>query len=97
MVEAVAGRVPVLVDGGVRRGAHVLTALALGATAVMVGRPYVWGLAADGEAGVRTVAETLVHELRVSMALCGVTSLRDVPHDVVRERPLMRVDARAPP
>lgn len=87
VAEAVGGRVPVLVDGGVRRGWHVLTALALGASAVMIGRPYVWGLAADGEAGVREVVETLRHELEVSMALCGVTSVRDVPRDVVRERP----------
>lgn len=86
VVTAVAGRVPVLLDGGVRRGSDVLTALALGARAVMVGRPHIWGLAADGEAGVRTVVETLVNELRVSMALCGVTSVRDVPRDTVRER-----------
>ena len=84
VVQAVAGRVPVLVDGGVRRGSDVLTALALGARAVMVGRPYVWGLAADGQAGVRTVVETLVHELRACMALCGVTSVTEVPPDVIR-------------
>ncbi len=53
----------------------------------MVGRPYVWGLAADGVAGVRTVIETLVRELRVAMALCGVTSVADVPPDTVRVRP----------
>lgn len=87
VVDAVGGEVPVLLDGGVRRGSDVLTALALGARAVMVGRPYVWGLAADGSAGVRTVVETLVRKLRVSMALCGVTSVQDVPGDLVRERP----------
>ena len=87
IVDAVAGRVPVLIDGGIRRGTDVLTALALGARAVMVGRLYVWGLAADGASGVRTVVETLVRELRVAMALCGVTSVSDVPPDVVRERP----------
>lgn len=87
VVDAVGGEVPVLLDGGVRRGSDVLIALALGARAVMIGRPYVWGLAADGAAGVRTVVETLVQELRVSMALCGVTSVRDVPGDVVRARP----------
>jgi len=84
VVQAVAGRVPVLLDGGVRRGSDVLTALALGARAVMVGRPYVWGLAVDGQSGVRAVVETLVHELEICMALCGVTSVRDVPPDVVR-------------
>jgi 4-hydroxymandelate oxidase len=84
VVSAVGGRVPVLLDGGIRRGSDVLTALALGARAVMVGRPYVWGLAADGEAGVRSVVSTLVAELRVCMALCGVTSVRAVPAEVVR-------------
>lgn len=86
VVAAVSGRVPVLVDGGVRRGTDVLTALALGARAVLIGRPYVWGLAVDGEAGVRMVVETLVEELRVAMAMCGVTSVRDVPADAVRRR-----------
>jgi 4-hydroxymandelate oxidase len=86
VVEAVADRVPVLLDGGVRRGTDVLTALALGARAVLVGRPYVWGLAAQGADGVRTVVDTLVHELRVAMALCGVTSVSDVPRDTVRLR-----------
>lgn len=84
VVDAVGDRVPVLVDGGVRRGSDVLTALALGARAVMIGRPYVWGLAADGAAGVRAVVRTLVEELRVAMALCGVTSVASVPADAVR-------------
>lgn len=87
VVAAVDGRIPVLVDGGVRRGSHVLVALAMGARAVLVGRPYVWGLAVEGAAGVRSVVESLVHELRVSMALCGVTSASDVPADTVRRRP----------
>ena len=86
VVDAVASRVPVLLDGGIRRGTDVLTALALGARAVMIGRPYVWGLAVDGADGVRHVVDTLVRELRVAMALCGVTSVTDVPADVVRAR-----------
>jgi 4-hydroxymandelate oxidase len=84
VVAAVAGAVPVLVEGGVRRGTDVLVALAQGAAAVLVGRPYLWGLAADGAAGVQAVVETMVDELRTAMALCGVTSARAVPVDVVR-------------
>ena len=59
MVEAVAGRIPVLMDGGVRRGTDVAVALALGAEAVLVGRPALWGLAVDGEAGARWALEML--------------------------------------
>jgi 4-hydroxymandelate oxidase len=68
---AVAGRVPVLLDGGVRRGSDVAVALALGASAVGVGRPVVWGLAAEGEAGVRRVLATLRDEYDHTLALCG--------------------------
>ena len=71
VVEAVGGRVSVLVDGGVRRGTDVVKALALGASAVLIGRPYIWGLAAEGEAGVRRVYEMLREEFRLAMALCG--------------------------
>jgi 4-hydroxymandelate oxidase len=70
-VEAVAGRVPVLVDGGVRRGVDVVRALALGAEAVCIGRPVLWGLATAGEAGVARVLSILCHELDVALALCG--------------------------
>ncbi|MFZ3561244.1 alpha-hydroxy acid oxidase [Streptomyces sp. BH055] len=72
---AVAGRVPVLVDGGVRRGTDILKALALGASAVLVGRPYVWGLATNGAQGVRDVVDMLHRELSIAMALCGAPSL----------------------
>ncbi|MGC4948810.1 alpha-hydroxy acid oxidase [Streptomyces sp. DT224] len=71
VVAAVAGRAPVLLDGGVRRGSDVAVALALGARAVGVGRPVVWGLAADGEAGVRRVLATLRDEYDHTLALCG--------------------------
>ena len=57
VVEAVAGRIPVLLDGGVRRGSHVVKAVALGATACLIGRPHLWGLAVAGEAGVAQVLE----------------------------------------
>ncbi|MFI6026718.1 alpha-hydroxy acid oxidase [Amycolatopsis magusensis] len=71
VAEAVGGRIPVLVDGGIRRGSDVAIALALGATAVGVGRPVLWGLAAAGEAGVRQVLETLRDEYEHVRTLCG--------------------------
>jgi isopentenyl diphosphate isomerase/L-lactate dehydrogenase-like FMN-dependent dehydrogenase len=78
VVEAVAGRVEVFVDGGVRRGTDVLKALALGAQAVLIGRPYLWGLAVEGEAGVRRVLQLLADDLCLSLALAGCPSLRAV-------------------
>jgi 4-hydroxymandelate oxidase len=72
VVEAVGDRLDVIVDGGVRRGTDVLKALALGARAVMVGRPVIWGLAAGGEDGVRSVLDLIVAEFDVSLALAGV-------------------------
>ncbi|GJN11023.1 hypothetical protein PR202_ga29181 [Eleusine coracana subsp. coracana] len=78
VVKAVGGAVPVLVDGGVRRGSDVLKALALGARAVMVGRPVFYGLAARGEAGARHVIEMLNKELELAMALCGCPSVGDI-------------------
>src|SRR5207244_8676503 len=78
VVEAVAGRGEVLVDGGIRRGTHVLKALALGARAVLIGRPYLWGLAANGEAGVRQVIELFRDELILAMGLCGCRSVSEI-------------------
>lgn len=74
VVDAVEGRRPVLVDGGIRRGIDIATALALGADAVLVGRPALWGLAAGGEAGARRVLEILREELELTLALCGCAS-----------------------
>lgn len=84
VVEAVAGRVPVLMDGGVRRGTDVIKALALGAQAVLVGRPLLWALAYDGEAGVTRALQLLIDEIDLAMALCGSTSLAEVTRDLVR-------------
>ena len=78
IVEAVAGRVEVLLDGGVRRGTDVLKALALGARAVLVGRPVLWGLTLDGEAGVLAVLEHLRGEIDLAMALAGCSTLNDI-------------------
>jgi 4-hydroxymandelate oxidase len=78
VVEAVEGRVPVLVDGGVRRGTDVVKALARGAAATLIGRPYLWALAADGEAGVRRMLELLQAEVELAMALCGCRTVGDI-------------------
>ncbi|CAM0906756.1 unnamed protein product [Alopecurus aequalis] len=83
VVKAVAGAIPVLVDGGVRRGTDVLKALALGARAVMVGRPVLFGLAARGEAGAKHVIEMLNRELELAMALCGCPSVGEITRDRV--------------
>ncbi len=79
-VEAVAGRIEVYMDGGVRRGTDVLVALALGARAVLVGRPALWGLAVAGEAGALRVLELLKAEVELGMTLLGAPT----PQDVVR-------------
>jgi 4-hydroxymandelate oxidase len=71
VAEAVGDRIEVLMDGGVRRGTDVVAALALGAQAVMVGRPAVWGLAAAGTDGARRVLELLRDEFELALALCG--------------------------
>lgn len=81
--EAVQGRVPLLMDGGVRRGTDVLKALALGASAVLIGRPYLWGLGSSGADGVKQVVEMLRTELEVAMALAGKTSLAQINRDVL--------------
>jgi L-lactate dehydrogenase (cytochrome)/(S)-mandelate dehydrogenase len=73
IVQTVRGRVPVLLDGGVRRGSDVFKALGLGATAVLVGRPQLWGLSVAGQAGVAHVLDVLAGELDRVMGLAGVT------------------------
>jgi 4-hydroxymandelate oxidase len=83
---AVAGRVPVLMDGGIRWGTDVLKALALGATAVLVGRPILWGLAVGGEQGAARVLEILRNELSMAMALAGCASIADIKGDLVKRR-----------
>jgi 4-hydroxymandelate oxidase len=80
----VAGRIPVLLDGGVRRGTDIAVAMALGASAVLIGRPVVWGLAAAGEAGVRTVLGSLHEDLDHVLALTGARRPADLTPDLVR-------------
>lgn len=77
-VEAVAGKIPVLLDGGVRRGADVVKALALGASACLIGRPALWGLAAAGEQGVAHVLEIFRREIDRVLTLCGVEDFRQL-------------------
>jgi len=83
IVDAVGGDAEVVVDGGVRRGTDVLVALALGARAVLVGRPYLWGLAVDGERGVRRVLTLLRDDLALSMALAGTPTVRHVTRELL--------------
>ena len=81
---AVQGVEVILVDGGIRTGTDVLRALALGATAVQIGRPVLWGLAVAGQDGVQRVLELLVGDLDRSMALAGCTSVRDITADLLQ-------------
>jgi len=83
VVDAVNGRIPVLVDGGFRRGTDVLKALVLGADAVCIGRPYLWGMAAFGQVGVEKILEILRAELQLAMQLHGVPSLAEVDRSFV--------------
>jgi lactate 2-monooxygenase len=86
VVDAVAGRIPILLDSGIRSGSDALRALALGASAVGLGRPYVWGLAAEGEHGVREVIRNLQADFDLTMGLTGCASVRDIGRESV-ERP----------
>lgn len=84
IVEAVGGRIPILVDSGFRRGSEVVKALALGAQAVCIGRPYLWGLGAFGQPGVERVLGILRNETRVAMQQLGAPSLKDLTPAMVR-------------
>ncbi|MCG7208952.1 alpha-hydroxy acid oxidase [Streptomyces arenae] len=84
IVTAVAGRIPVLMDGGIRRGTDAVKALALGARAVGIGRPVMWALAADGEKGVRLLLQLLREEIEDALALCGAAGLDELGPGLVR-------------
>lgn len=84
VVAAIDGRIPVLLDGGIRRGTDVLKAVALGATAVGIGRAHLWGLATGGAAGVKQALQLLREEVDLAMAIGGWSSLKDVGRDCVR-------------
>jgi isopentenyl diphosphate isomerase/L-lactate dehydrogenase-like FMN-dependent dehydrogenase len=84
IVEAVGDRIQVLFDSGIRRGADIVAALALGARAVLIGRAHLYGLGAAGEPGVRHAIDILTRELKIAMALCGASSLADLGPDLLR-------------
>ena len=83
IADALGGSLPLLVDGGIRRGTDVLKALALGATAVLIGRPYVYGLSNAGAMGVAHVLRLLRDELEIAMALCGCRELNSIRRDLL--------------
>jgi len=83
IADAVGDRAEVILDGGIRRGADIVKALAMGARAVQIGRPIVWGLVADGEDGVRDVLGLLRDELDLAMALVGCRSIDEISPDLL--------------
>ena len=86
IVAAVGGKTEILLDSGVRRGSDVVKAIALGAKAVMIGRPYLWGLAVGGQAGVERALEILRTEIDLCLTLTGRGSIRDLDASVVAPR-----------
>jgi 4-hydroxymandelate oxidase len=85
VIQAVGGKIPVIVDGGFRRGTDIFKALAMGARAVAIGRPYVWGLAAFGQPGVERVLDILRRELELVMRQCGTRSLKEITQAYVTD------------
>ncbi len=83
IASVVKDRVPVIVDGGIRRGTDILKALALGANAIAIGRPVLWGLSSNGEEGVLEVLKMLKHELDTTMALCGCTTVKEIDKNLI--------------
>ena len=83
VVDAVNDKIEVYMDGGIRRGSDVFKALALGAQAVLIGRPLFWGLAVDGEEGVKAVLEMLRDELDATMGMCGKTTVESIDRDSI--------------
>lgn len=81
--DTVGGNLEIILDGGIRKGVDILKALALGAKAVMVGRPILWGLATSGEEGVKQIINILKSELDLAMALCGYTSINQINEEVL--------------
>ena len=90
IVDAVGSEIEVMFDSGVRTGADIMRALALGARSCIVGRSYIYGLGAGGQAGVARAIEILGKELDVTMALCGVNSVAEIDRDVIAETETQR-------
>jgi 4-hydroxymandelate oxidase len=87
VVQAAADRLEILIDGGIRRGTDILKALALGARAVLVGRPILWGLSVGGDEGVRSVIELLLSEFETALALSGAIRAADLDPSFLARRP----------
>ena len=87
VVDAVGGQIPVLVDSGFRRGVDVFKALAIGADAICIGRPYLWGLGAFGQEGVETILDLLRRELVMMMQQAGTTRLDAINRNYLVARP----------
>jgi 4-hydroxymandelate oxidase len=83
VADSVQGKIEILIDGGIRRGTDVIKAISLGAKAVLIGRPVIWGLAADGENGVKSVLEFFRNEFDLAMALCGCVSVKKITKDLI--------------
>jgi 4-hydroxymandelate oxidase len=83
IVAAVDGKIEVLVDGGIRRGTDVVKAIALGAKAVGVGRPIIWGLAVDGTQGAERILDILRRDFELTMRLCGCTSVQAITNSLI--------------
>jgi 4-hydroxymandelate oxidase len=86
-VAAANGKIEVLLDGGIRRGADVVKAIALGAKAVFIGRPLFWGLAVGGEHGVVRVLNLLREEIEITMAKCGRPTIASIDHSTIVKAP----------
>ncbi|WP_269052843.1 alpha-hydroxy-acid oxidizing protein [Sporosarcina sp. G11-34] len=84
IVEAVEGKMPILFDSGIRRGSDIVKAIALGADAVLIGRPFMYGLAVGGQKGVEKVLENMLQEMKVSISLAGVTKLKDLRNLIIK-------------
>ena len=97
VVDAVAGRIPVLLDGGIRRGSHVVKAVALGATACLIGRPHLWGLAVAGEAGVAAVLEIFRRDIDRVLALGGWDGIAKVGRQALAMPAAPKDAGQAPP
>lgn len=93
IARAVGDRIEVLLDSGIRRGTDILTAIALGARAVLIGRAYLYGLAASGEAGVAHAIDILEKELRTAMALAGARKIEDLRPEMIRRRTITGADS----
>jgi isopentenyl diphosphate isomerase/L-lactate dehydrogenase-like FMN-dependent dehydrogenase len=83
VVEAIAGRMPIIVDSGFRRGTDIIKALAIGADAIAIGRPYLWGLGAFGQEGVETVLDILKRELEIVMRQASTTRIDEISRQLI--------------